>query len=190
MSSNSDQFSEAFDTIDPNGADGAAIARATAEVSQGPVFYLLDDADGRFTVDNALGFISVRDEAVLEAERGGVHDVRLLVIERSGSRYEMPMKLRLSGMIPEMVGAEGFGFAGFASQPAAISAPLPTPPAAIAWSAYAAAAAQGAPQPINDEARFGAAFPRPLPPQAPGPYRLHLFTTLPEPARKGAIWPF
>ncbi len=188
MSSPPDNFSEAFDAIDPQGADGAAITRATTEVSQEPGFYLLDDADGRFTVDAALGFINLRDEAVLKAERGAIHAVRLLVIERSGARYEMPMKLRLTGMIPQMVGAEDFSFA---AEAAPISAPAPArqaPP--MAWSAYAAASAHGAPQQINDEARFGAAFPRPLPPQAPGPYRLHLFTPLPAPASKSAIWPF
>jgi len=166
--------------------DNESEAYDAPPAAEGPGFYLLDDAGGLFVVDATFGFVTLRDEAALEAERGAMHEVRLLVIERSGARYELPMTLRVTGMIPQMAGAEDF----FGPEPAPIEAPAPArqAPPTISWSAYAAASASGAPQQINDEARFGAAFPRPLPPQAPGPYRLHLFTPLPTPAGKSAIW--
>lgn len=166
--------------------DNESEAYDAPPAAEGPGFYLLDDAGGLFVVDAAFGFVTLRDAAALEAERGAIHEVRLLVIERSGARYELPMTLRVTGMIPQMAGAEDF----FGPEAAPIEAPAPArqAPPTISWSAYAAASASGAPQQINDEARFGAAFPRPLPPQAPGPYRLHLFTPLPAPAGKSAIW--
>ena len=181
-------FGETFDAIEISAAPGrAAIEQAMAQVTPGahaPGFYLIDDCGARFVVDRALGIVSLRDESILATERNHVHVARLMVIEPSGARYEMDLKLRLTGPVPKMAGAEDIDF--LAGTPP-IDAPAAAPPA-VQWSAYAAAAAQGAPARINEEARFGAAFPRPQPPAAPGPYRLHLFTPLPPPAGKATPW--
>lgn len=181
-------FAEAFDAIDPARADRAAIARATAHAAQPqePGFYLRDDCGGRFVVDRTLGVVSLRDESILDAERGSVHTVKLCVIEPSGARYELDMKLRLNGLVPTMVGAEEFDFLAAAPQ---LDGPAqaPAPPRAP-WIAYAAATGAARPAAIREEARFGAAVDHPAPPQAPGPYRLHLFTPLPAPAEKSAAW--
>lgn len=181
-------FAEAFDAIDPARADRAAIARATAHAAQPqePGFYLLDDCGGRFVVEHTLGVVSLRDKGILAAERGSVHAAKLCVIEPSGARYELEMKLRLTGLVPTMIGAEEFDF--LAGAPTMdLPAQAPAPPSAP-WSAYAAATAHAAPGAISEDARFGAAIAQPTPPQAPGPYRLHLFTPLPPHAEKSALW--
>ena len=189
MSMSHTPFGETFDSIDIDAArapDRTAIERAMAHLAapQDPGFYLLDDCGGRFVVDRALGVVSLRDESILAAERDSVHAARLLVIEPSGARYELDLKLRLTGPVPKMAGAEDIDFL-------AGSAPIDAPAPVLRttqWSAYAVAAAHGAPARINEEARFGAAFQRPLPPAAPGPYRLHLFTPLPPHADKSTPW--
>lgn len=83
---------------------------AAVAPSEEPGFYLLDDAGGRFVVDREMGIITLKDDAILETQRFDVHPARLLVIERSGARYEMEMKLRLTGHVPQMLGAEDSSF--------------------------------------------------------------------------------
>jgi hypothetical protein len=104
----SDAFCSAFDSIEVDPARAptpAAIDAAMALVApiEQPGFYLLDDADGRFVVDPEFGFISLRDEALLESERGQVHLARLKVVEASGVAYELKLRLRLSGRVPQVV---------------------------------------------------------------------------------------
>lgn len=178
-------FAEAFDAIDPARANRAAIDHANTP--QEPSFYLLDDDGGRFVVDRTLGVVSLRDASILDVERGSVRTVKLCVIEPSGARYDLEMKLRLTGPVPAMVGAEDIDFlAGAPSiDPPAQTTP---PPRAAPWSAYAAATAHASAAAINETARFGAAIDRPAAPAAPGPYRLHLFTPLPPHAEKTALW--
>lgn len=73
-----------------------------------PGFYLLDDASGRFVVDRETGVVSVASDDMLARERGVVHPIRLRVIEASGAKYELDMQLRVTGRVPQMVGAEEF----------------------------------------------------------------------------------
>jgi hypothetical protein len=116
MMSSSDPFSASFDSIDLSGKapskeafdhafEVCAPSAAEPEFVQ-PGFYLIDDARGRFVVDRDMGVVSVKDEATLQQEQGSVHSVTLRVVERSGESYELPMQLRVTGMIPQMVGAE------------------------------------------------------------------------------------
>jgi hypothetical protein len=89
-----------------------------------PGFYLLDDAGGRFVVDPEFGFISLRDEALLESERGQVHNARLKVVEPSGAAYELVLRLRLSGRVPQVVSES--------------EAPAATPLASLPWAHFTA----------------------------------------------------
>lgn len=98
-------------------------------------FYLVDDADGRFEIDRDMGIISLRDESLLETERLAIHVVRMRVIERSGANYEMEMKLRLTGRVPQMVGAEDALF----DIPATEAAPIASPEPRTHWTRFAAA---------------------------------------------------
>ena len=74
-----------------------------------PGFHLIDDVEGRFVVDQQWGIISLANDDVLAREAGNVHGVRLRVIESSGASYELSMQLRITGRVPQMLGAEEFG---------------------------------------------------------------------------------
>lgn len=73
-----------------------------------PRFTLLDDADGRFVVDAELGVISLADESVLAREAGAVHTAKLRVVEHSGASYELELKLKLTGPVPQVADADDF----------------------------------------------------------------------------------
>lgn len=110
---------------------------APAEL-EAPGFYLVDDADGRFEIDPEMGIISLRDESILETERFVVHTARMRVVQRSGDSYEMEMKLRLTGRVPQMLGAEDALFDLPASEAPAIETPALTTQIAH-WTHYSAA---------------------------------------------------
>lgn len=163
MMSSSDPFSASFDSIDLSGkapskeaiehAFGVCAPNAAVPEFIDPGFYLIDDARGRFVVDRDMGVVSVKDEAIFAQEQGSVHSVTLRVVERSGESYELPMQLRVSGMIPQMVGAEENDFFATASielkprkmvalKVEAEPAPAPQPIAPVTvtpWNEYAVA---------------------------------------------------
>ena len=165
-----DPFSQQFDSIeiDPARAPSqAAIGAATAlsgapdtPETAGPGFYLLDDANGRFVVDREMGVVTLADESILQSERNAVHGVRLRVIEPSGISYELDMQLRITGRVPQMLGAEEFAaIAGLtdetiliaprvpvlvmpkeeASPIASIAAPAEAPVTTASWTRFAVA---------------------------------------------------
>ncbi len=113
-----DPFSEAFDSIeiDPARAPSqAAIQNATAlsaaqdapEMPE-PGFYLLDNANGRFVVDREMGIVTLAEDSLLRSERNAIYGVKLRVVEPSGISYELEMQLRITGRVPQMVGADEF----------------------------------------------------------------------------------
>lgn len=149
-----DPFAQRFDSIeiDPARAPSQAAidhALSMCAVDEEPGFYLVNDAGGRFIVDREMGVVALKDEALLTREHGAIYDARLRVVEPSGATYELELKLRLTGAVPQVVGAEEFGFLAdmatatvLTSAPSAISpAPSATTPAVslAAWSRYAAA---------------------------------------------------
>jgi hypothetical protein len=128
-----------------------------------PGFSLLDDAGGRFVVDRDMGVVTFADETQLNSERGDVHAVRLRVVEPSGSTYELDMQLRITGRVPQMVGAEEFAaIAGLTDDTIVVATRVPVlvtaaepeqapaietvapPPAQIAWTRFSAAQAHAA----------------------------------------------
>jgi len=130
---------------------------AAAPEFASPGFYLLADADGRFVVDRDMGVVSLADDTLLEREPGAVHGVRMRVVEQSGAAYELEMQLRVTGHVPQMVGAEEFAaIASLAGEtvivatrvPALVVAPTlePSPgeaigPAQVEWTRFAPAQA-------------------------------------------------
>jgi hypothetical protein len=138
-----DPFSARFDTIEvdrQNAPSAAAIDRALSACAlDQPGFYLVSDAGGRFAVDRVAGVISLLDEALLGLESGAIYPVRLRVVEPSGASYELDLSLRLTGRVPQVVGAEEFAAI------AGVEAPVATPPSATRdavtapWTFYAAA---------------------------------------------------
>lgn len=195
-----DPFASSFDSIDPDRGvySRAAFDHTFEQASQRaavrksePGFYLLDDADGRFTVDRHMGVISIASDALLDAEYNAVHEVRLHVVEQSGASYDLPMKLRVTGRIPSMVGAEDLdlfaGLPGFEAPSAPPRAETPAPH--IGWTSYSVVSGQIGKAPLRIEGAPFAAALEPMPaPEAPGPYRLHLFTPLPQVSALGAAW--
>lgn len=152
-----DPFSRQFDSIelDPARAHSDALEHALAIAAPQPAFeepgfYLIDNAQGRFVVDRQWGIVSLAHDDILAREAGAVYGVRLRVIEPSGASYELAMQLRLTGRVPQMVGAEEFAALAALTETllpdleAASVKPTPTPQAPIAivaWSGFAAALA-------------------------------------------------
>lgn len=85
---------DAFETL----AGGASAEDAA--------FVLLDDAGGRFVVDPRTGLICLADEERLNQERDSVHAVRLQARDGAGEPYEMTLRLKLTGVVPEIVDAD------------------------------------------------------------------------------------
>lgn len=197
--SSSDPFSARFDSIeiDPARAPSqAALDHAFSLVAPAaaapdfatPGFYLIDDAGGRFSVDRDFGVITLRDEAILARELGAVHAVRLKVVEQSGASYEMDMQLRITGRVPQMVGAEDLAaLAGVAPAPAVAAPPTPQPPATT-WSRYAVAADARAAPLGSETAAFGALLSIELPPRSGVTAMLTLNEPPPAPAARDADW--
>ncbi|QGZ97088.1 hypothetical protein [Terricaulis silvestris] len=169
MSSSHDPFSALFDALDvdlvraPDALDHAlAIAAPTAAApdltSSG--FYLIDDVGGRFEVDREFGVITLKDESILATEHGAIHSVRLRVIEQSGARYDMDMRLRLTGRVPQMVGAEDNAFlVGLASGETHQAAPVA--PQAVAAPQTVARLSVEVPAPFASWTRYAAAHAAP-----------------------------
>lgn len=137
MTSPPDSFAAAFDAIDIDPAcapSSAAIDAAMAMCAppDEPGFYLLDDADGRFVVDREWGLVSLKDEATLASERGAVHAVLLKVVEPSGEVYELALRLRISGLVPQVVGDE-LPLGDEMAEEGHVEAELP----AVSWGAFA-----------------------------------------------------
>lgn len=145
-----DPFSARFDSIeiDPSRQSLAAIDHALALAAPSAAapefaqagFYLMDDAGGRFIIDREMGVVSLKDAATLERERFSTHTVRVNVIEQSGHSYEMEMQLRLTGLVPQMVGAEDALFSIPPNEAPQQVVTAPTAPFVEAhWTKYAAA---------------------------------------------------
>jgi len=197
-----DPFAQKFDAINvtQSGARDAfeqvlAVAAPTAAARElaEPGFYLLDDADGRFIVDRSMGVVSLADEALLERERDAEHDVRLKVVEQSGESYELDMRLRVTGLVPQMVGADDFGFAAPVApelKPAARIAIVEAPRPQVAWSRFTATSNAGAPPSLSTcgAAPYGALICTQMPAANLSAAALVLDETLPPPSGHGARW--
>ena len=157
-------FDETFDAIDLDSVAGpsrAAIEHAMAmcappDEPAAPGFYLLDDADGRFVVDRDFGVVSLKDAATLERERGQIRAVRLKVLEASGLSYELELQLRITGVVPQVVGQE-------AQAAALLGEPAPqtsAPARELAWTRFSPALAASAHRVLpRRPARYGTLVP-------------------------------
>jgi len=205
-----DPFAAAFDSIEIDAARAPSAAAFDDALSlaaqEGPGFYLIDDAGGRFVIDREFGVVSLRDEGILMLERDTVQVARIKVIESSGSSYEMDLTLRLTGRVPQVVGAEDFALGGDVAgdlgaahiEPAQIErapaetasapqqqAPRPTVP----WARYAPSTTDCAPAPLGGEdAPFGALLSPDMPRRLGGSAFLSLNERPPQPAPRGAPW--
>jgi len=199
-----DPFSLEFDSIELDGAPSTAacdramaLATLTAPAPDiSPRFYLLSDADGRFVVDCQTGVISVTDDALVETERGRLHSVRLRVEEPSGAMYELDLKLRITGRVPQVVRSEEFVL----GVEAARRAPQLTPVKRIAlapaqpivpWPTFAAFKGGGAASLLSHCAApppYGSVLDTRLPPVRVSAAVLALTDAPPPPSGRDAIW--
>ena len=155
-----------------------AFCGSPQEALDAPGFYLLDDADGRFVVDRDWGVISLKDETVLEKEHGAIHVARLRVVEQSGETYELDLKLRLTGRVPQLVSEEVFDKEG-----EEVAVPR------IHWTRYVAVAGLYTPASLSDkDAPYGSLLTVHTPSVAAGFAGLTLIEELPSPASRNAVW--
>ncbi|MBI3439236.1 MAG: hypothetical protein HY054_11420 [Proteobacteria bacterium] len=195
MTSPPDPFSAFFDSVEIDPAkkpSSETIERALAmcapqENPEAPGFYLLDDAGGRFVIDRDWGMISLSDDAILERERGAIHVARLRVIEQSGERYEIDLKLRLTGRVPQLVAQEETMTEVSAVAECDDEEVMNIP--RIHWTRYVALAGLYTPAALADEdAPFGSMLAVHLPNVPAGFAGLTLIEAIPQPSPRGAIW--
>lgn len=193
-----DPFAQKFDSIEVSASAGSsayehALAMsaptAAAPEFESPGFYLLNDAGGRFIIDRDFGVVSLKAESLLAHERGAVHDVRLRVVEQSGQSYELDIQLRVTGMVPQVVGAEDFASIGVAQTkqpPAQIPAR-----AQVAWAVFSATQdSDGAPVSLSacGAAPYGVLLSTQIPAVTITAASLAFGQTPLAPAGKDAIW--
>lgn len=140
-----------------------------------PAFALIDDAGGRFVIDAVSGVVSVAHEDIVTQQRDAVHSVRLQITEPNGARYEITMRLKITGLVPRMAGDDFFTDApeADATEHCAPAAEIaahqePIPFSLAHWLAYAAFSARQAEYRARAHfaaAAYGAALPAPAAPQ-------------------------
>lgn len=163
-------------SLETDSADDSAAREA-------PGFYLLDDAQGRFIVDPAFGFVSLRDDATLETERGQVFVARLRVVEPSGEEYTLDMRLKITGRVPQMLGPEEDAL----PEPRATQTHAPLAPAA--WAHFSAWRGEALGESIADEsAAFGALINSAPHAHAVERASLSLAAAPPPPASRATSW--
>jgi hypothetical protein len=188
--SSPDPFSARFDTIavdSANAPSAEAIENALAAVMGN--FQLLDDADGRFVVDAQLGIISVASDAILARDAGQTHNVRMRTVEASGACYDLDLTLKITGHVPQMLGAEDFtALARLAADvaPATVTtiqqAPTPFTRYAVMHGTSAAATLG------NERAPYGALLGTDMSRSAAARVDLRLRETPPAPSRVNSDW--
>jgi hypothetical protein len=163
-----DPFVRSFDSIEIERAPSpaaiesafAALAPTAAIPEDGqPGFFLLDDANGRFIVDREMGVVMLRDETLLTREHGAVYPARLRVVEQSGASYDLDLKLRLTGRVPQVLGAEDFGLCEDGPPQHAPASPPPL----VAWSVFSPVRGGQALSALHTQGAYGALLSAPLP---------------------------
>lgn len=221
MISSSDPFAQTFDSIrldrsvplpsELEAGPDTLLPAFGAEPTAGPSpllfdaqemtaagFYLLDDAGGRFTIDRETGIVTLAQDQLMALEAGAIHPVHIKVIEHSGAEYELRFRLRMTGRIPQIAGAEeNDALANLAAAPlldlmSADDYGAFTPPdAECPWSTFSLTHWQaGAPQRLGSErAIYGSLLETPpLTGYFASASQLALAETLPSPAPAAADW--
>lgn len=203
-----DPFAERFDSIDidrTRAPKAAVFDEALAEAAKpAPGFYLVDDSQGRFVVDRDLGVVSLKDAALLDTERDAIHTARLKVVEQSGAVYELELRLRLTGLVPQVADADEFAALAGLGASALVDAPAPPvvdepatttiepaapEPAPLDWiECFVAAGRVGAIDALDEQATFGALVRAPAPAVSLPDATLNLDDALPTPTLRGADW--
>jgi hypothetical protein len=197
MISPPDPFAQTFDSIKLDAPAKADDAHAEPRGYEEPGFYLLDDAAGRFAIDRETGIVSLAHDHLMALEAGAVHPVHIHVVEPSGSTYELKFRLRMTGRVPQMAGAEeNDALAALCAAPlldlmAPATVEEPIARETVSWAQFAAARENaGRLRSIsNKEGGFGALIEPPsFPGYLAGTGRLSLDAAPPAPASTAAHW--
>ncbi len=200
-----DSFALSFDSIPVEPKQAAQPAPAhdlDAPHVDGPArpgFTLLDDADGRFGIDRETGIITLLHDHLLASEAGATHAVHMRCIEPSGTSYELRFQLRMTGLIPQIVGAEEYDALANLVQPAPALKPMRAIALAPAMLPEIAPLQIETPQieaPSmwphlargEETAPFGALCAAPYPAVETGSSELSLGAAPPRPGAAGAEW--
>ena len=188
-----DPFAKRFDSIEIERAPSAAaiesafaaIAPTAAAPEDGqPGFFLLDDANGRFIVDREMGVVMLRDETLLTRAHGAVYPARLRVVEPSGASYDLDLKLRLTGRVPQVLGTEDFGFGAERVTVETLKQP---PATVVPWTEFAAARGLQTKPALDMHGAYGGLLTASLPVTRERVV-ITLPDTLPAPALSHARW--
>jgi hypothetical protein len=189
-----DPFAQSFDSIEIDRAPSpaaiesafASIAPTAAAPDDGqPGYFLMDDAGGRFTVDRETGVVMLRDETLLTREHGAVYPARLRVVEPSGASYDLDLQLRITGRVPQVVGAEDFCLGG--GETVATPAPVQIAAPRVVWTKFAPVLGAQAKPALNAVGVYGALLATTLP-AANVTGAIALAETAPAPAHQHAAW--
>ena len=187
-----DSFALHFDSIpvEPKRPGEPAPTRGEeehADAAPRTGFTLIDDADGRFAIDRDTGVITLLQDDLLTREAGALHPVHMRVVEPSGARYELQFKLRMTGLVPQIAGAEEFDALASMVVGAAQPKPAPaisiTPPQARPIASPWARLTRG-----GEDAPFGVLCEAPLPALNSAAGELSLGAAPPRPGAASAIW--
>lgn len=190
MTQELDPFAQHFDALTPTPLSGAVFEHDIGlpdVAADGPGFTLIDDAGGRFAIERETGIISLAHDDILEREHGAVFGVRVHVQEPSGETYELHLRLRIDGRVPQIAENEAAPALAIAPTPQAHAVePKPRGPA-LDWNVFSAGAHQArAPLGLEDEP-FGALIPNVLRAAYAGALS-PLDAKVPGPAPHGADW--
>jgi hypothetical protein len=189
-----DPFAQSFDSIEIDRAPSpaaiesafASIAPTAAAPDDGqPGYFLMNDAGGRFTVDREMGVVMLRDETLLTREHGAVYPARLRVVELSGASYDLDLQLRITGRVPQVVGAEDLGLGGGEALLALASVQAPAPQ--VAWTDFAPALGAQTKPSLTATGAYGALLGMTLP-ASNARATIALSDTIPTPAPAHAAW--
>jgi hypothetical protein len=188
-----DPFAQHFDALNPSPLAGSVFedafnAASLPEPSQdGPGFFLIDDAGGRFAIERETGIITLAHDDILARESGAVFGARVRVQEPSGETYELQLRLRIDGHVPQIAENEPASTLAIAPTAQAASAPPAPRGPALDWDVFSASAHQArAPLGLEDEP-FGALIPQVLRAAYAGALS-PLDAKVPNPAPHSARW--
>lgn len=200
MISPPDPFALHFDSI-PVEPDPPPTPAPSVLAPQAPGFYLVDDCNGRFSIDRETGIVSLQHEHLLSIEAGAIHPVHIRVIEMSGGHYDLKFRLRMTGRVPQIAGAEeNDALAGLAAAPLRdLMTPeqkveqqdLAPEPAPLPWVRFSAVQMPKGKRPLYGEtAPFGSLFDTPaaLPDVYAETSALRLDIAPPPPVPAEAAW--
>ena len=93
-----------------NAAAGTVVGTAAAhdsDVGDSLTYGLVDDADGRFAIDETTGQITVADPRGLDFETAASHDIGIRVTDQSGASYDETFTIDVVDAVEPLIATQG-----------------------------------------------------------------------------------